>query len=251
MPVEPEWLVEALGLPTFRPDEEHQGPIPVGAGRLEIRSRRHTAMGAMTKITIVEAERALVLGQQLYDAQGQLIAMATTTNHIRDGLSGVNMPRHIELQLPTTQMKLQIDVVNWQMNSLGPQHAGIWMLPDKTGAGFQNVDLADPNLQFALPAQPLSAAALDPRANGGLRAANPGWTAAGPATQAALPPGFDPPGFDPAILAMRQRQARLGIRRVPALPLVASPPIGTTEAPPFQPVSPPVGPLPPPGGPIK
>ncbi len=243
MPVEPEWLVEALGLPTFRPDEEHQGPIPVGAGRVEIRSRRRTAMGDMTKVTLVDAERALVLAQQLYDTQNQLIAMATTTNHIRDGLSGVNMPRRIELQMPTTQLKLQIDVVDWQMNSLGPQHANIWMLPDKTREGAQNIDLADPNLQFMLPAQPLSGAAIDPRANGGLRAPAADWSAAGPATQAALPPALDPARF-----AMRQRQARLGIRRIPTLPLVTSPPTISTEAPPFQPGSPPVVAMPALGG---
>jgi len=248
MPVEPEWLVEALGLPTFRPDEEHQGPIAVGAGRLEIRSRRRTPLGDMTKITIVDAERALVLAQHLYDAQGQLIASATTSNHIRvrDGLSGVNLPRQIDLQLPTTQLKFRIDVVDWQINTLGPQHAGIWTKPDYASQGFQNIDLADPNLQFTLPGQPLTGAAIDPRANGGLRAADPGWSAAGPANQAVAPPGVDP-----AWLASRQRRSRLFDRLDSAPPLVTTAPTSSTTAPAFQPGLPPVVELPSPSGPLK
>jgi hypothetical protein len=244
MPVEPEWLVEALGLPTFRPDEEHQGPIPVGAGRVEIRTRRRSAMGDMTKVTVVDAGRALVLAQHLYDAQNQLIASATTTNHIRDGLSGVNLPRQIELQLPTTQMRLRIDVVDWLINSLGPQDANIWTKPDFTSQGIPNVDLADPHLQFGLSGQPLTGAAIDPRANGGLRAADPAWSAG--ATPQAVALG----NFDPAILPMRQRQARLGIGRRSTSPLVTSATTSGTMAPPFQATAPPVVQLPSPGGPI-
>jgi hypothetical protein len=175
MPVEPEWLVEALGLPTFLPTERHQGPAPVGAGRLEIQTRRPTSTGEMTKITIVDAQRALVLAQHLYDPQGQLIASAITTDHIRDGMSGVNMPRQIDLQLPTTQLRMRIDVVDWKLNSLGPQDSNIWALPDYASIGYQHIDMAD--VQFTLPGQPLSGARIDPRANGGLQPPPEAWQA--------------------------------------------------------------------------
>jgi hypothetical protein len=187
MPVEPEWLVEALGLPTFQPFEEHQGPNPVGAGRVEIRSRRRTASGEMTKITVVDAQRALVLAQHLYDAQNRLIATAVTSNHIRDGRTGVNLPRQIDLQLPTTQLQMRIDVVDWQVNTLGPEQTDIWALPNKAAEGFQHVDLADPTLQFTMPGQPLTGAAVDPRNNGGLGNNNTGWSHAGPSAMAAAP----------------------------------------------------------------
>jgi hypothetical protein len=173
LPVEPDWLVEALGLTTFAPYEEHQGPVSVGANRLRVLSRRRTSLGEMTKVTIVDAQRGLVLEQHLYDPQGQAIATAVTSNHIRDVATGVNLPRQIELRLPTTQMEMRIDVVDWQVNTLGPEHAGTWAMPDKTAEGFQNVDLADPSVQFMTPGQPLSGAAIDPRANGGLHAAGP------------------------------------------------------------------------------
>jgi hypothetical protein len=230
----------------FRPDEEHQGPIDVGAGRLQISSRRRTAFGDMTKVTIVDAQRALVLAQHLYDAQNQLIASATTSNHIRDERSGVIMPRQIELQMPTTQLNLRIEVVDWQINTLGPQHAGTWAKPDYASQGFQNIDLADPNMQFTLPGQPLTGAAIDPRANSGLRFNDPGWSATGPVTHYVAPSDVDP-----AWLASRQRKARLGIGRPWTSPLVTSASTGSTIAPPFQPTSPIVVELPSPSAPLK
>jgi hypothetical protein len=251
MPVEPDWLVEALGLTTFQPFEEHQGPIPVGAGRLEIRTRRRTSMGEMTKVTVVDAQRALVLAQHLYDAQGQPIATALTSNHIhiRDGNSGVNMPRQIELQLPATQMNLRIDVVDWQINTLGPEHAGIWIMPDQSRFGAQNVDLANPALQFTLPGQPLTGQAIDPRANGGLRGNSDQWSAAGPAVIATTP---GPAG---APMAWQEQRARLREQFAPvpaaAAPASAAPPVGSTVTQPLPTIAPPVVELPATHGPFR
>jgi hypothetical protein len=203
-------------------------------------------MGDMTKVTVVDAGRALVLAQHLYDVNNQLIASATTTNHIRDGVSGVNLPRQIELQLPTTQMSLRIDVVNWEVNTLGPQHANTWTKPDFTSQGIPNVDLADPNLQFGLPGQPLTGAAIDPRAHGGLLATTPAWSPGAPAIQTATVGGVDE-GW----LLSRQRKARLGLGRTFTSPLVTSATTNSTTAPPFQPTVPPVVQLPTPVGPIR
>jgi hypothetical protein len=207
MPVEPEWLVEALGLPTFQPFEEHQGPVPVGAGRLEIRSRRRTASGEMTKITVVDAQRAVVLAQHLYDSQNRLIASAVTSNHIRDGVSGANLPRQIDLQMPTTQLQMRIDVVDWQINTLGPEQADNWALPNKTDDGTQYIDLADPSLQFTMPGQPLTGAAIDPRRNGGLGGDSAGWSAAhpDPTGAAAIAPAVQ----GGATTTLEERRARL------------------------------------------
>jgi hypothetical protein len=215
MPVEPEWLLQALGLPTFQPHEELQGPFAVGAGRLEIRSRSQTASGQMNKITVVDAARALVLEQHLYDASGQRIASSVTSNHIHDGLSGANMPRQIDLQLPSSQMKLQIHVVDWKLNALTPEQAGMWTKPDYSATGAPNVDLADPNLQFQLPSQPVTGAGIHPRGNGGMNPENAAWSAASHAVQ---------PGAS-------SERMRLGQRFAPRQGPGAAP-VGTVVSPP-------------------
>jgi len=112
-------------------------------------------------------------------------------------------------------MQMRIDVVDWQLNAIGPEQAGVWIKPDYSGTGVPNVDLADPNLQFQIPAQPLSGAAMNPRANGGLRTENAGWSAAPQTAQ---------PDVPSARMRLGQRFApRQAVSTAPAGAVVAPP----------------------------
>jgi hypothetical protein len=110
LPVEPQWIIEAMGLVRFDPSEQPQGPSPVGANRLEIRSVRRGPAGDMMKTTIVDARSGAVLEQDLYDARSVLLASAITSRHHRDPLTGALLPRHIEVKCPGTQLDLQISM---------------------------------------------------------------------------------------------------------------------------------------------
>ena len=70
--IDPDWLVEAVGITQFDPSLPHQGPFPRPNNRYEIRTIRETANGPTTKITIIDGSQALVLEQHLLDSQGQL-----------------------------------------------------------------------------------------------------------------------------------------------------------------------------------
>jgi hypothetical protein len=177
MPVEPEWIVEALGLVHFDPADQPQGPTPVGAGRVQIKTVRHSSIGDLTKITVVDPARAIVLEQDLYDGSGHLVAAARTSDHRHDPVTGVILPRHIEIDYPSAQLTMKIDIKDLQVNTLGPQNAQLWTKPEYSG--YQNVNLADQNLT----AQPSGFAA--------------------PSGSAALPvaPGGIPPSALPAFAA--------------------------------------------------
>ena len=150
IPVEPEWLIEAIGLTRFDPMEPHEGPKPVGGGRVEIRTHRPGPMGDMTKITILDAWDGTVLEQHLYDAAGQRIATAITSKYKRDPNSGAALPRSIDVQWPTAQMSFHVDVTDWQVNAIPTENLLLWAKPEYPG--YPNVDLADPNLRFTVPA---------------------------------------------------------------------------------------------------
>src|SRR6185437_10713173 len=75
VPVEPEWLIEALGITGFDPAAQHAGPTPVSGGRLEIRTQIPRSDGKVwTKNTIVDGARGLVLEQHWYDQNGNRVA---------------------------------------------------------------------------------------------------------------------------------------------------------------------------------
>ena len=158
MPVEPEWLFEALGAVTFDPNERHEGPVPIGQGRLQIRSTRQSSFGELVKVTVIDASTAWVLEQHLYDPRETgkgPIASSFTRAHRRDALTNLTMPRQVEIQWPTAGFTMKIDVEQLSINEIPGDPSMLWAKPEKPG--YTNIDLADPSIRFALPAQPLAA----------------------------------------------------------------------------------------------
>ena len=144
IPVEPEWLIEALGVVTFDPAVQHLGPTPVGAGRLEIRTQPSVPGKGFSRITIVDDSRGLVLEQHVYDPQGVRLASAVMSRHVRDPATEVTLPRHVEIQFPPAKLELSIDMADLLINQLtADQAAQSFVKPSYSG--FNEVDLAQPN----------------------------------------------------------------------------------------------------------
>jgi hypothetical protein len=147
IPIEPAWLIEALGLVHFDPSLPHDGPYQVGAGRLRIQSPRHTLYGQLTKVTEIDESRAWVVAQHLYNERRELIASALASDHRRDAATDVTLPREIEIQWPASQLSMKVRVNQWQVNTLGPNAGSLWAVPEFPG--WSPVDLANPGI--ALP----------------------------------------------------------------------------------------------------
>lgn len=128
MPIEPQWLLDALGMMQFSPNDRHEGPFPHGNGELEIRSVMQTRGGQMSKSTVIDARRAWVLEQHIYDASGTLVASTRARDHRYHPDVGVSLPQKIELRVPAAQLSLSINVGSVQLNSL-PDNPALWSLP--------------------------------------------------------------------------------------------------------------------------
>ncbi|HEY1785751.1 MAG TPA: hypothetical protein VGG30_09395, partial [Pirellulales bacterium] len=148
LPVEPTWLPRALGVVTFDPGRNYQGPAPISAGRLEIRTLPTTPDGN-TLVTVVDDSRGIVLEEHVYDRQGNRLASALLSRHQRDGTTGITLPRHVDLHLPTMQLQIGIDLKDLQINRLQPSQSDLWIKPNPPG--YPEVDLADPNLRLGPP----------------------------------------------------------------------------------------------------
>ena len=138
MPIEPQWLLDALGMMQFSPNDQHEPPVPRGNGTLEIRSVMQTRSGTMTKSTVVDAQTALVLEQHIYDPAGTLLASAVSSRHRYYQAMGVSLPQKVELRLPAMQTSLSIDVGNVAVNQL-LQSPQLFSMP--AISGVQQVDL--------------------------------------------------------------------------------------------------------------
>ncbi len=151
VPLEPQWLIEAFGLVTFDPQEQHQGPTPDQQGRLRIDTLRQTPTGSLTKVTIIDPRSGWVLEQHLFDAQGRLLISALTSQHRQDEASGAWLPRKIDLSTQATgqKMALSIQLAQLEVNTLGPADYVLWQKPQYQSQGAPDLDLGNPNLRFA------------------------------------------------------------------------------------------------------
>ena len=146
IPIEPVWLIEALGIVEFDPTQNHQGPYPMPNGHWQIRTVRDTPQGPATKITVVDAARALVLAQHLYDQRGQLTASAVASQHRRDPLTGRILPKVVDVSCPAAQFSMRIDLGNVTINQLSGDRAQLFGMPSYEG--WPLVDLGNPNFQL-------------------------------------------------------------------------------------------------------
>jgi hypothetical protein len=153
-PFEPQWLIEALGIAGFDPALPHQGPFPMPDDRLRIDTIRNTPDGPEKKVTIIDGSQGWVLEQYIFDPQQRLVAKSVASEHRRDPLSGLVMPKVVTITSPPAQFAMRIDLGNVEINRLGGDPAALWSMPTYPGANF--VDIGDPN--FRPPASPPPAA---------------------------------------------------------------------------------------------
>ncbi len=57
-PVQPEWLIDALGLPSVDPAGQHLGPTPVDRGKLRLQSQLTSPFGPQTRTIVIDAPAA-------------------------------------------------------------------------------------------------------------------------------------------------------------------------------------------------
>ena len=143
LPVEPSWLIEALGVARLDPRGEHRGPERQADGSLKVWTRLRTPAGEMTKVTIIDPLRGWVREQHLYDPRYRLIASAVASGHVSvpvdgDSANRVVLPKHIEVHWPAAELSMKIDMGAVEINRLDVSPE-IWSKPSYSG--WTDVDL--------------------------------------------------------------------------------------------------------------
>lgn len=157
MPVEPAWLLAAIGIVDLDPASVFDGPLPHNDGTVELRSWLPSANGTLQRVTKIDARRAWVVGQYIYDQSGRtLLASAEAESHRYYPLEQVSLPELVSIRLPPANMALRINLGTVQINQLGPDQAQLWLMPRD---GYQLFDLGGAVPGTPLPGSPLSPAA--------------------------------------------------------------------------------------------
>lgn len=166
IPIEPLWIIDAMGLPHFDPGHRHDGPIPKGNGLVEVRSWIRAADGETTKITLLHQQYAWVMQQQVFDSRGRLVASAQATDHEYFPHAAAALPRKVTIDLPAAQLSFTVETQGYSVN-LSNGDGSVFALPQEQFANVPLVDLADPRLapQAAGPTPPAYMPPSYPSAN--------------------------------------------------------------------------------------
>ena len=155
VPIEPNRLIDTLGLIYLDPQGRHQGPSLREPNLLEIRSRIPSPRGDMTRVLVLDARYGWMVEQHFYDASGQLLLSARASRQQYYPDDAVTMPHHIEVSLlpgQPAQMAFDVDVSRYIFNRLSGEPEELWTLP--VIDGYPAVDIADPQFRPPVAATP-------------------------------------------------------------------------------------------------
>ncbi len=153
-PIEPDWLINALGVVEFDPNSQHEGPYQRGENQWAVRSTTQTPNGKVTREAVIDGTYGWVLEQSLFDERGSMIATSQASQYKWYPEEQVSLPSKVEVKLPASNLAFQIYVPNYQINRLDVDPTVLWSMP-RTGAPL--VNLTTPTQQL-YQQQPLSAA---------------------------------------------------------------------------------------------
>ena len=149
IPIDPDWLVEALGTLEIDPSLPHEGPYPVDKNRISIRTILQTPEGTNVKVTVIDAVSAWVMEQQIWDAQGHLRARSVAEGYRQDPRTKLYVPTAVRVECPEAKFSMRVDLGTVEVNQLQGNPAELWTLPNYPG--YPLVDLGDPNLPYGPP----------------------------------------------------------------------------------------------------
>jgi hypothetical protein len=159
-PIEPTWLIQALGLVEIDPASVIDGPHTAAGGRVQLRTSLAGPI-PYTRMLVLDSKYAWVLEQHVYDQRGQLIASARNSQFEFQPFDSVSLPKRIEVQMPGGPFSLQLDINRWAINQPLGDSQTLFDLPRSQLNTYPFIDLADPN--FVPPGGTLPASQPTPR----------------------------------------------------------------------------------------
>ncbi|MEZ6096257.1 MAG: hypothetical protein R3C03_18865 [Pirellulaceae bacterium] len=131
--LQPQWLLDGLGLIQFRPEDQHSGPFPVDAGYIEINSVINDNGKVTYRTVVIEPKSGVIRRQVFYDSQRQLRAYIDSKNHEFIADHGVNLPRQIEIYISSPdgqETKMSVTMGSYTLNSLYGDPDKLWNMPE-------------------------------------------------------------------------------------------------------------------------
>ncbi len=132
LPVDPTWVMDALGLVQLDPASVVAGPVRRDDGKLEVRSVFQMPDGLYQRVYFFEATAGYVTDQFLYSPDGRLIAKSSASNHRYYEEQQCALPHRVEISLTPSAgppLAMRIDIGSYVMNQLLSGDPQLFVMP--------------------------------------------------------------------------------------------------------------------------
>lgn len=138
IPLEPKWLIEALGLITYAPTDVHYGPDAAPNGMMKLFTIHQTPLGEHTRVTLLSMKTGLIMQQAIYGpapkgGKRPRIAYSNSLDYKYYPEFQTSLPQTIELfvtQPEAEDLKIRVVLGNYSINSLNGDPALMWGMPN-------------------------------------------------------------------------------------------------------------------------
>ena len=147
LPVDPTWVMDALGLVQIDPATVVEGPVLRQDGKLEVRSTLSMPDGVYQKVCFIDAGGGYVTDQLMYSPSGNLIAQSTATKHVYYEQVQCPLPHQVELTLSPTvgePLSMRIEVGNYAVNQLLSGDPNLFAMPQSASNAVDLTTLSAP-----------------------------------------------------------------------------------------------------------
>lgn len=145
LPVDPTWVMDALGLIQVDPATIVAGPVRRADGRLEIRSALNLPDGMYQRVCLIDPTAGYVTHQFLYAPSGNLVASSEASNHRYYEEENCALPHSVKISLQPAAgppLVMKIDISSYAINQLLSGDPQVFTMP-QTAANA--VDLTELN----------------------------------------------------------------------------------------------------------
>ena len=155
IPIEPEWLIETLGIIELKDSDVHEGPTRVDDGNLQITSYLKTPRGTYSRRITFHPQTGAILLYAIYAPNGQPFVGAVLSDHEVDPVNGILHAKKIVITCPDANVTLTINMGKVSFNSPGGFSPDAFVKP--TYPDYPPIDLCSPEYRQRFgPGQTLS-----------------------------------------------------------------------------------------------
>lgn len=151
LPVDPTWMMDALGLVQLDPQTVVAGPITRTDGRLEVRSTLSMADGVYQRVCIIDPRAGFVTDQFLYSPSGNLIAKSHASNHAYYADYQCSIPHEVEIHLMPAMgpgLSMKIEIGSYAVNQLLSGDPNLFAMPSSAPQKIDLTTLSGPSRSF-------------------------------------------------------------------------------------------------------